>query len=69
VRLAGAATGSSNRVTRALLVAEPPSLDAGEITDKGSINQRAVLARRAVLVETLYATPPAPDVIRIGEES
>ena len=50
-------------------LAEPPSLDAGEITDKGSLNQRAVLARRAALVEALYAAPPAPDVIRIGEES
>ena len=67
-RLAAAATGSSNRVARALLLAEPPSLDAGEITDKGSLNQRAVLARRAVLAETLYAAPPAPDVIRVGEE-
>ena len=36
-------TGSSNRVCRAILLAEPPSLDAGEMTDKGSINQRAVL--------------------------
>ena len=38
-------------------MAEPPSLDAGEATDKGSINQRAVLARRAALVEELYAKP------------
>ena len=49
------ATGSSNRVCRAILLAEPPSLDAGEITDKGSINQRAVLRHRAALVEELYA--------------
>ena len=48
-------TGSSNRVARALLLDEPPSLDAGEMTDKGSINQRAVLARRAALVEELYS--------------
>src|SRR5918992_3848553 len=40
-------SGSSNRVTRAMVLDEPPSLDAGEMTDKGSINQRAVLARRA----------------------
>ncbi|HEY2137370.1 MAG TPA: feruloyl-CoA synthase [Xanthobacteraceae bacterium] len=64
-RLASAATGSSNRVTRAMLLTEPPSLDAGEITDKGSLNQRAVLAARAALVETLYAEPPAPGVIRV----
>jgi feruloyl-CoA synthase len=48
-------TGSSNRVGRMLLLDEPPSLDAGEMTDKGSINQRAVLARRAALVEELYS--------------
>src|SRR5688500_18921955 len=48
-------TGSSNRVARVLLLDEPPSLDAGEMTDKGSINQRAVLARRAGLVEELYS--------------
>ena len=51
-------TGSSNRVARALLLEEPPSLDAGEMTDKGSINQRAVLTRRAALVEELYAGSP-----------
>jgi len=48
-------TGSSNRIARAMLLEEPPSLDAGEITDKGSINQRAVLTRRAALVEELYS--------------
>ncbi len=45
---------SSRRIGRALLLAEPPSIDAGEITDKGYINQRAVLERRAALVERLY---------------
>ena len=43
---------------------EPPAIDFDEITDKGYINQRAVLARRAALVETLYATLLPPDVIR-----
>jgi feruloyl-CoA synthase len=57
--MASEATGSSNRPTRALLMEEPPSIDANEITDKGYINQRAVLARRSALVEQLYA--PAPD--------
>ena len=52
--LAGAG-GSSARVARALLLAEPPSIDAGEITDKGYINQMAVLARRVAAVEALYA--------------
>jgi feruloyl-CoA synthase len=63
------ATGSSNRVTRAILLEEPPSLDAGEITDKGSLNQRAVLQRRAHLVEELYAQSPSPRVLRIKESS
>jgi feruloyl-CoA synthase len=45
--------GSSTFATRALLLAEPPSVDGGEITDKGYINQRAVLARRAGLVQRL----------------
>lgn len=47
--------GSSTYAARALLMAEPPSVDAGEITDKGYVNQRAVLGRRAALVDRLYA--------------
>jgi feruloyl-CoA synthase len=42
---------------------EPPSMDKGEMTDKGSINQRAVLKNRAALVEDLYAQPASPAVI------
>jgi feruloyl-CoA synthase len=57
-------TGSSNRIARAMVLDEPPSLDAGEMTDKGSINQRAVLSRRAALVEELYRDPPGPRTIR-----
>ena len=53
-RLAQQSTGSANRVARAHLLAEPPSIDKGELTDKGSINQRAVLMHRAALVEALY---------------
>jgi feruloyl-CoA synthase len=60
---ARAATGSATRVVRALLLATPPSIDAHEMTDKGSINQRAVLAHRAALVETLYAAPPPAAVL------
>jgi feruloyl-CoA synthase len=60
---ATASTGTSNRIMRAVLLAEPASLDIGEMTDKGSINQRAVLAHRAAIVEALYADPPPPHVI------
>jgi feruloyl-CoA synthase len=63
--LAVESTGTSNRVTRAILVEEPPSLDAGEVTDKGSLNQRAVLEDRAALVEELYAEPASPRILRI----
>jgi feruloyl-CoA synthase len=56
-------TGSATRPARWLLLAEPPSIDRGELTDKNSINQRAVLAARALLVEQLFAEPPPPDVI------
>ena len=57
------ATGSSMRIARAMLMAEPPSIDGNELTDKGYINQRAGLERRAALVEKLYADKPAEDVI------
>jgi feruloyl-CoA synthase len=59
------AGGSSVRVARVLLLREPPSIDGNEITDKGYINQRATLQRRASLVEKLYANPPPADVIVI----
>jgi feruloyl-CoA synthase len=52
--LARSATGSSTRVTRIAILEETPSIDNGEMTDKGSINQRAVLAHRKHLVEALY---------------
>ena len=63
--LAAASPGSSTRVTRAVLMAELPSIDKGEMTDKGSINQRAVLGNRAALVDELYATPLSSRVIAI----
>jgi len=47
--------GSSMHPTRLLVLAEPPSIDANEITDKGYLNQRAILERRAALVDELYA--------------
>jgi len=57
------ATGSSMRIARAMLMVEPPSIDGNELTDKGYINQRAGLERRAALVEKLYADRPGEDVI------
>jgi len=54
---------SSMRIARAMLMVEPASIDGNELTDKGYINQRAGLERRAALVERLYADPPGQDVI------
>ena len=48
------ATGSANRVARLLLLSDPPSIDKGEVTDKGSINQRAVLKHRDALVQDFH---------------
>jgi feruloyl-CoA synthase len=53
--LAANATGSAGRIARLCLLAEPPTIDKGEVTDKGSINQRAVLTHRAETVEALHA--------------
>jgi feruloyl-CoA synthase len=53
--LAQTATGSANRIARLCLLSEPPTIDKGEITDKGSINQRSVLAHRADMVAALHA--------------
>jgi feruloyl-CoA synthase len=52
--LAHTATGSASRVVRMVLLSEPPSIDKGEVTDKGSINQRAVLKHRDALVKTMH---------------
>jgi feruloyl-CoA synthase len=65
--LATKSTGSSNRVCRAILLSDPPSLDAGEMTDKGSISQRSVLRHRATLVDTLYTRPKPAQVLAISE--
>ncbi len=53
-RLFSAGTGSASRVARAILVDDLPSVDHGEMTDKGSVNQRTVLARRAAVVDAMY---------------
>jgi feruloyl-CoA synthase len=62
-----AGSGTSTRIARAMVLAEPPSIEAGEITDKGYVNQRAVLDRRAALVDRLYAGDDADaDVVRFA---
>ena len=61
--LAAGSTGSSNLVARAIVLDSPPSIDLNEVTDKGSINQRAVMTARSGLVEDIYADPPPRHVI------
>ena len=61
--LARESTGSSTFVARAMLVDEPPSLDAREVTDKGSLNQKAVILHRTALIDELYAPSPSARVI------
>ncbi len=67
--LSHASTGSATRIERAVLLEEPPSLDAGEITDKGSLNQRAVLARRAAIVEDAHRIVPPKHVVVLESSS
>jgi feruloyl-CoA synthase len=59
------AGGSSRRIGRFVVLTDPPSIDAGEITDKGYVNQRATLEHRHALVEALYATPPGAGVVSL----
>lgn len=61
------AGGSSRQVGRFVILTEPPSIDAGEITDKGYVNQRATLERRQALVDAIYADPPGPGVVVVRE--
>jgi feruloyl-CoA synthase len=61
--------GSSARVERLLVMARPADLDAGEITDKGYVNQRKVLAHRSSLVAMLYAEPAPPGVVVVGRSA
>jgi feruloyl-CoA synthase len=61
--LARQSTGSSTFVARAMLMEEPPSADLREITDKGSLNQKTVLANRAALVDEMYGAALTPGVI------
>src|SRR5438270_9671084 len=65
-RFLASSTGSSIRITRAILIDTPLSIDRGEITDKGSLNQRAVLEHRAAWIDELYSPTPSPRVITLG---
>jgi feruloyl-CoA synthase len=65
VDLAEQSLGNSTRVARALLVDAPPSIDLGEVTDKGSLNQKAILANRQGLVEELFAPEPSARTIAV----
>jgi feruloyl-CoA synthase len=65
IKFLATATGSSTRITRAILLDTPLSIDRGEVTDKGSINQRAVLDARAALIDELYSPTPVAHVITL----
>ncbi|KZD22369.1 feruloyl-CoA synthase [Tardiphaga robiniae] len=64
-RFMAGATGSSTRIAKAVLLDMPLSIDRGEVTDKGSVNQRAVLEHRAKLIDDIYGNPEAVKVIAI----
>ncbi|MGA3302326.1 MAG: feruloyl-CoA synthase [Methylovirgula sp.] len=63
------AKGTAERIALAALLAEPPSPEAGEITDKGTLNRRAVLEQRAAIVEALYAGTASPFFIESAPQS
>jgi feruloyl-CoA synthase len=65
-KLLADATGSSTRITRAVLFDTPLSIDRGEVTDKGSINQRAIIEHRSADIEQIYAPAPPAQVITLN---
>src|ERR1700677_530390 len=65
IKFLAVSTGSSTRITRAILMDTPMSIDRSEVTDKGSINQRAVLDHRSHLIEEIYSPTPAAHVITL----
>jgi feruloyl-CoA synthase len=64
---AAAHPGTSTAIRRAAILDEPPAIDAGELTEKGSVNQKAVLRHRAAIVDQLFAQPPSSALIDIHE--
>jgi len=67
-RFNAAAPGAGGRVARALILNRPPDAHAGEITDKGYINQAAARAARADAIGRLFADPPPPEVIIVEKD-
>ncbi len=67
--LAASSTGSASRIARLHLLSEPPSIDRGEVTDKGSINQRAVLKHRADLVDAFHGGSLPFTLVAPGKKS
>jgi feruloyl-CoA synthase len=63
--MAAASTGSSTKITRLSLQVEPPSIDRGEVTDKGSLNQRLLLSNRKAAVEALYGAAVGANEVRL----
>jgi feruloyl-CoA synthase len=61
--------GTSTSIARAILLEEPPSIDAQELTDKGTVNQKAVLARRVALVDEIYGPAGTATLIEVGESA
>jgi feruloyl-CoA synthase len=64
--LAQSSAGNSTAIVRAVLLEQPPSIDAHETTEKGSVNQKAVLRHRADMVDLLYSEPVSPLVVEIA---
>jgi feruloyl-CoA synthase len=65
-KLLAGATGSSTRIMRAVLFDTPLSIDRGEVTDKGSINQRAVIEHRSAVIEQIHSPAPPAQVITLN---
>jgi feruloyl-CoA synthase len=68
-RLWESGTGTASRLARLHVLEAPPSLDLGEVTDKGSINQRAVLTHRQALVDRLHASAADDDFVIVPRVS
>jgi feruloyl-CoA synthase len=57
---------ASRRIVKLMIMTEPASFEAGEVTEKGTVNQSAVRTRRAALIEVLYSGAPSPFVETVG---